>query len=227
VTFLQPESRSKLLLTLFVSQSEEVLFKRRREDLTQFKNRPDLKQVKDSLVKLPLMIMSLAGTIKRLGAEANQYTVIPSASPQPQSFEYLLEEAELLQKRVDMLRDRVQDLTSFTHDKLNHLNSRYMMQVAESTKNDSAAMKYITIITVLFLPATFVAVRRLTAFQVIIRAERILDLLLHAIGKRRQWRTPYFEANLGIFCYNHSVNYCHHIRLVVWDVEGAKATGKF
>jgi Mg2+ and Co2+ transporter CorA len=143
-----------------MTQSEEFIFKRCREDLAQFKNRPDLKEIKDSLLKLPLMIMSLASTIKRLKVGLCQFTVKDSTPPLLQSFECLQEEAQLLQKRIDMLRDRVQDLTGFAHDKLNHLNSQYMMQVAQSTKNDSAAMKYITIITVLFLPATFVAVRQ-------------------------------------------------------------------
>jgi Mg2+ and Co2+ transporter CorA len=132
--------------------------------------------------------MSLASTIKRLNAEFSLSTACDSDLFLPQSLDCLLEESQLLQKRVEILRERVQDITTFAHEKLNHLNTRYMMQVAQSTKNDSAAMKYITIITVLFLPATFVAVRLHTPYQPTICSDFPLDLLLHATGECSQWQ---------------------------------------
>jgi Mg2+ and Co2+ transporter CorA len=132
-----------------------------------------LKKIEESLHNLPLMIMSLASTIKRIQGEYDQGLTDATSSMEyvqlTKLFDHQLEETQLLSKRIQILQERVHDLIIFTQDKLNRANSTYMMQVAQSAKADSAAMKNITIITVLFLPATFVAVCSLSKIQTEIR----------------------------------------------------------
>jgi len=125
------------------------------EDLDRFNFRQKLKSLEDALLNLPLMLRSIRGTVVCLMNKLN----LPVEEPMsPTSFEELLEDTELLLKRVEILEKRVKSISTITWDLSVHHNSRSMMKVANDTKNDSAAMKIITIITVLFLPPTFVAV---------------------------------------------------------------------
>jgi Mg2+ and Co2+ transporter CorA len=125
------------------------------KDLDTFECRKKLKPLEDAILNLPLMLKSIRGTLQKLTSSFK-----PGAGEALDvfSFDELLEETNLLLARVETLEKRIKRASTITSDLSVHHNSTSMKRLAEDTKNDSAAMKIITIITVFFLPATFVAV---------------------------------------------------------------------
>jgi Mg2+ and Co2+ transporter CorA len=101
------------------------------------------------------MLLSIRRTLTCLRENANEWK---ESALLLVSFEELVEETKLLLERTKILDKQVKAVSIITRDLSVHHNSLAMMKIAESTKDDSMAMKIITIITVLFLPATFVAV---------------------------------------------------------------------
>jgi hypothetical protein len=87
-------------------KSGELPFQKRREDLNQFRDRPDLIYVEESLRNLPLMIMSLASTIRRIQKECGQGFPQKTSSMEyvtvTNLFEHQLEETQLLSKRIEI-----------------------------------------------------------------------------------------------------------------------------
>lgn len=181
------------------------------EDFEAQRFRRDLKDLEDYIFDLPLMLLSMRKTAKALSFEADLWErrhdiACPPGNESQIVFRGIVDEIDLLIKRVDILEKRVKTLSGIYQDTLSH-------EIAKDTKNDSSAVRIITMITVLFLPATFVAVRLEMSpalRQILISA----DILFNGFYPRRKLRPASLWESVGLCCHYNSSDLSHSWRVL-------------
>jgi hypothetical protein len=99
---------------------------------------------------------------------------------------------------------------NFTAQKDNQINQ----QISAAARKDGAAMKSIALLTMCFLPATFIAVRKLNLNQKKPDTDQSIDIVLHARDRLDHHRWPgtptRFQVLLGC---NHPPHSYHSVHL--------------
>jgi hypothetical protein len=142
----------------------------------KFQNRLKLKKLEDMILTLLLMLRATASTIESLRDRFSRYIDHSSLVPMKDdalstAFHEILEESKLYLSNAEALDKCLQSASALLSDLLPYQNASSLKSIAEDTKSDntimrqlteqttedSSSIKTITIITVVFLPATVVA----------------------------------------------------------------------
>ncbi|TVY43946.1 hypothetical protein LOCC1_G005609 [Lachnellula occidentalis] len=147
-------------------------------DLTiNFGDRQDLKIIEDSIIDLDVILPTMLNTIKRIQEQCRKCNERVGDDEKCHIEEFLEEfdeyvrEAEILAQRANILKKTARSTAQLISDLLSYeeavalkdltkesqAESTLMRELAEKSTKDAAAVKILTVITLIYLPTTIVA----------------------------------------------------------------------
>jgi hypothetical protein len=145
----------------------------------KFQNRLKLRKLEDLILTAIVILQATISTTRSLQDRFSRFRGATKLVPflddaLTAAFDENLEESKLQLSKAELLYKRLQSVSALLSDLLPYQNASSLKTIAEDTHNDntimrqlteqttkdSGAIKTITIITVVFLPATVVAVRK-------------------------------------------------------------------
>ncbi|KAF7889981.1 uncharacterized protein EAF02_002396 [Botrytis sinoallii] len=132
-----------------------------------FESRQELKVLEDFVLDLLMILRTKVETVTGLRDQCKEYANEFGKQMEPEDrashylilreFDEYVKDAESYLGHAKDLKDRVQSTVTLLSDFLNHEENRSMHHLTERSTKDAAAVKILTIITLVYLPTTIVA----------------------------------------------------------------------
>ncbi|KAK6599508.1 hypothetical protein H4I95_08383 [Botrytis cinerea] len=162
------EARLREQTNLIICATDDMEEESSSEHGIGFESRQELKVLEDFVLDLLMILRTKVETITGLRDQCSEYANEFGKQMETEErashhlilreFDEYVKDAESYLGHAKDLRDRIQSTITLLSDFLNHEENRSMHHLAERSTKDAAAVKILTIITLIYLPTTIVAV---------------------------------------------------------------------
>ncbi|TGO23821.1 hypothetical protein BPAE_0121g00220 [Botrytis paeoniae] len=161
------EARLREQTNLIICATDDMEEESSSEHGIGFESRQELKVLDDFVLDLLMILRTKVETITSLRDQCKEYVNESGKQMEPEDrashylilreFDEYVKDAESYLGHAKDLKDRIQSTVTLLSDFLNHEENKSMHHLTERSTKDAAAVKILTIITLVYLPTTIVA----------------------------------------------------------------------